>query len=320
MNIIITGGAGFIGSHVVDRYLKAGHSVAVIDNLSTGSVKNLNPRAKFYKLDLKNHSQLDKIFKREKPEIVNHHAAQAEVRRSVDDPIFDAQTNIIGGLNILHCCVKYKVKKIIYANTGGALYGAAPSAKLPVREDYPIKPESPYGMSKYTFENYLELYSKLFVLKYTSLRYANIYGPRQNPQGEAGVVAIFIGLMLANQSPKIFGDGRQTRDYLFVADVAQANVLALTRARNQKINLGTAQQTSVNQIYKMIAAEIGFTGKPIYSPAIKGEIRRASQNWDLAKKKLGWSPKVDLATGIKKTLKKKHSRPDLDNPFFALVN
>lgn len=302
MKILVTGGAGFIGSHVVDEYIKAKHEVAVIDNLSTGNFENINPRAKFYKTDIKNHHNLDRIFKQFKPDIVNHHAAQAEVRRSIDDPLFDAHTNIIGGLNILHCCIKYKIKKIIYANTGGALYGQVPARLLPVKENFPIKPESPYGMSKFAFENYLDLYSRLYGLKYTSLRYANIYGPRQNPLGEAGVVAIFGGLMLAGKTPKIFGDGRQTRDYLYVGDVARANLTALKKGANQKINLGTGIETNVNRLYRLIAAEANFKVKPIRAPAVKGELRRAAQDFTLAKKILNWQPKTALTEGIKKTV------------------
>ena len=302
MKILITGGAGFIGSHVADEYIKAGHTVAVVDNLATEIFENIHPVAKFYKTDIKNHHNLDRTFKRFKPDVVIHHAAQAEVRRSVDDPLFDAHTNIIGGLNVLECARKYQVKKIIYANTGGALYGEVPPSKLPVKEDYPIYPASPYGMSKFTFENYLDLYSRLYGIKYTSLRYANVYGPRQNPKGEAGVVAIFCGMMLAGQTPKIFGNGRQTRDYVYVGDVARANLLALKKGDNQKINISTGRQTNVNKLFRLVAQKTTFKKQPLFAPAVRGELRRACQDFTLAKKILGWEPLINLDNGVVATI------------------
>jgi UDP-glucose 4-epimerase len=303
MKILVTGGCGFIGSHVVDVYLKAGHKVVAADNLSTGLRKNLNPRAKFYKLDIEKHHQLERIFRKERFEVVNHHAAQAEVRRSIEDPILDAHVNIIGGLNLLHCCHRFGIKRFIYANTGGALYGEVPARNLPVKEDFLIRPESPYGLSKYTFENYLELYFKLFELRFVSLRYANIYGPRQSPDGEAGVVQIFGGKMLRNQPPTIFGDGKQTRDYVYVKDAARANLLALKKGDNCKINIGTGVETSVLKIFELIAREVGYQGKPKHGPAVKGELRRASQDPSLAQKVLGWQPRVDIEKGIRQTIK-----------------
>jgi UDP-glucose 4-epimerase len=224
MKILVTGGAGFIGSHVVDAYLELGHEVVVVDNLSSGSIENLNPKAKFYKMDIRD-SDIEDLFKNEKPDIVNHHAAQMDVRKSVEDPIYDADVNIIGSLNLLQNCIRYGVKKFIFASTGGAIYGE--QDYFPADEEHPTRPLSPYGVAKLTVEKYLYFYKEVHGLNYVVLRYANIYGPRQNPHGEAGVVAIFTSKMLKGEQPVINGDGFQTRDYTFVGDVVRANVLAL---------------------------------------------------------------------------------------------
>jgi len=217
MRILVTGGAGFIGSHVVDRYVADGHHVAIIDNLSTGFEENINPQAVFYKVDITDQQAVAEVFEKERPEIVNHHAAQMDVRRSVADPAFDAVTNIVGSIHLIENAVRTNVSKFIYASTGGAVYGEP--RYLPADEDHPINPLSQYGISKHTVEHYLQLYQVNDGLTYTVLRYGNVYGPRQNPHGEAGVNAIFAGLMLAGKQPTIFGDGSKTRDYVYVSDV-----------------------------------------------------------------------------------------------------
>jgi len=235
MKILVTGGAGFIGSHVVDAYLELGHEVVVVDNLSSGSIENLNPKAKFYEMDIRD-SDIEDLFKNEKPDVVNHHAAQMDVRKSVEDPIYDADVNIIGSLNLLQNCIKYGVKKFIFASTGGAIYGE--QDYFPADEEHPTRPLSPYGVAKLTVEKYLYFYKEVHGLNYVVLRYANIYGPRQNPHGEAGVVAIFTSKMLKGEQPVINGDGFQTRDYTFVGDVVRANVLALSYEKSDVFNIG----------------------------------------------------------------------------------
>ncbi|MGB2885793.1 MAG: NAD-dependent epimerase/dehydratase family protein, partial [Dehalococcoidia bacterium] len=229
MKILFTGGAGFIGSNVVDALIDLGHEVVVVDNLSTGFRQNINPNAKFYQLSIRD-KELSEVFEREKPELVNHHAAQIDVRKSADDPISDAEDNILGSLNLITNCVQFGVKRVIYASTGGAIYGEA--QYLPADENHPVNPISQYGISKHTVEHYLYLYSTLYELDYVILRYANVYGPRQNPFGEAGVVAIFATQMLTGKQPTIFGPGDKTRDYIHVSDVTEANILALDRGKN----------------------------------------------------------------------------------------
>src|SRR4030067_654229 len=250
MNILITGGAGFIGSNAADRFIREGHQVIVVDNLTTGKLKNLNPKAKFYKIDIKNREGLEGIFKENKIDIINHHAAQMDVRKSVDDPIYDADVNILGSLNLLQLAVKHKIKKFIFASTGGAVYGE--QDYFPADEKHPQNPLSPYGISKLSLEKYLYFYKITYNLDYTILRYANVYGPRQDPHGEAGVVAIFIQKMLNKEQPIINGNGEQTRDFVYVGDVVEANILAmennpeLDSGTDNIFNIGTSIETSVS--------------------------------------------------------------------------
>lgn len=302
MKIIVTGGAGFIGSQVADQFIEDGHEVIIIDDLSTGFRENLNPKAKFYEVDIRDYKKVAEIIAKEKPEVIDHHAAQMDVRRSTREPIFDAECNILASVNLIDAAVKNKVRKIIYANTGGALYGEAPAEDLPLAEEYPINPICQYGASKHAVEHYLYLYGHNYGIKYTTLRYPNVYGPRQNPHGEAGVIAIFTAKMLKGERPTIFGDGSQTRDYTFVQDIVSANVLALTKGDNQPFNIGTNAEISVQQIFDTLKEILDFKGEPIYSEPRLGEIQRFSIDAEKATKILGWEAKYGFEEGIRKTV------------------
>ncbi len=300
MHILVTGGAGFIGSHLVDRYLAHGHEVAVVDNLSTGRRGNVNPAAAFHEVDITDADTLRRVFEQQRPEAINHHAAQMDVRRSVREPVFDAATNIIGSINVIEAALRVGARRIIYASSGGAVYGEL--AEIPAAETHPINPISQYGVSKYTVELYLRLYSVLEGLEYVILRYANVYGPRQNPQGEAGVTAIFTGMMLQGQRPTIFGSGHKTRDYVFVDDVVEANVLALDHGAREAINIGTGVQTTDQSVYDTIAAATGFAEPPVYGGERKGDIQHSALAIEKARKVAGWSPKVSFAEGVRRTV------------------
>ncbi len=299
MKIIVTGGAGFIGSHVVDAYCQEGHTVVVVDNLLTGERKNIHPLARFYHCDITS-KELLSIFEKEKPDIVNHHAAQMNVRKSLEDPLFNAQSNIMGLLNVLSCAVKTNSKKFIFISSGGAIYGDA--AKIPTPETALVQPLSPYGLSKYTGERYIQLYSHLYGLSYTILRYANVYGPRQNPLGEAGVIAIFIDALLKGKQPFIFGDGEQTRDYIYIADIVAANLLCLTKGPNEIFNLGTEKETSVNTLFSLLQSTITSSLKPIHAPKRAGEVSRNALNCQKARSLLEWQVRYPLEEGIRKTV------------------
>ncbi|MFA5034969.1 MAG: NAD-dependent epimerase/dehydratase family protein, partial [Candidatus Margulisiibacteriota bacterium] len=270
MRILVTGGAGFIGSNIVDRYLEAGHEVAVLDDLSTGKERNLNPKAVFFRKDLRDRD-LEAVVKDFHPEVVNHLAAQIDVRKSVADPIHNAEINELGTLNLLNAARDAKVKKILFSSTGGALYGEVPET-AGAGEEHAIEPISPYAITKRSVELYLHAYSQLYGLKYTVLRYGNVYGPRQDPLGEAGVIAIFCGKMLKGEVPVIYGDGNQLRDYVYVGDVAEANLLALNKGENQIYNVGTGQGTSVNQIFALLKELFKFDRPVAYEPARAGEL------------------------------------------------
>jgi len=300
MRILVTGGAGFIGSQVVDRFVADRHEVAVFDNLSTGRREFVNRAAKLYQGDLTDPRQVEHCVAEWKPEVVDHHAAQIDVRHSVQDPVADARTNILGGLELLQACRRHEVRKFVYASTGGAIYGEG--RQLPATEDHPVNPEAPYGASKHALEHYLYLWKLLHGLDYTVLRYPNVYGPRQNPHGEAGVNAIFIGLMLEGKRPRIFGTGEQLRDYLFVADVVEANALALARGGGEVLNLGTGVGTSVNQIFRELKAILRFEGEPIYEAARPGEVQRIFLDAGRAKQVLGWAPATPFRAGLEQTV------------------
>ncbi|MGH7742311.1 MAG: NAD-dependent epimerase/dehydratase family protein [Candidatus Eiseniibacteriota bacterium] len=300
MRILVTGGAGFIGSNVVDRFVALGHDVAVFDNLSSGRREFLPAAARLVVGDLTDAASVERCVADFRPEIVDHHAAQIDVRRSVDDPVFDARTNVLGALTLLQSCTRHGVRKFIYASTGGALYGEGRT--LPATEDHPVNPESPYGVSKHTLEHYLYLWKLLHGLDYTVLRYPNVFGPRQNPHGEAGVNAIFIGLMLKGQRPRIFGTGDQVRDYLYVADVVEANVLALGGGSGEMLNLGTGVGTSVNDIVRELNVILGTRIEPIYEAARPGEVQRIYLDASRAAKSLGWKPRTSFRDGLGQTV------------------
>lgn len=300
MKIIVTGGAGFIGSHVVNAFIESGHEVVIVDDLSTGRKSNLNPAARFYQIDIRD-PQIEEIFRTEQPDFISHHAAQMDVRRSVADPLFDADVNILGSLKLIEYAKKYAIKKFIYISTGGAVYGEP--EYLPCDENHPINPICQYGASKHTVEHYLYMYHVNYGLKYTVLRYPNVYGPRQDPHGEAGVVAIFCGKMLADEQVTINGDGEQTRDYVYVGDCARANVMVADENIASGIyNLGSGKGTSVNEIFTGLRDTTGYKLAPVYGPAKVGETRFIYLSADKAARELGWQPTVSLAEGLRKTV------------------
>jgi UDP-glucose 4-epimerase len=299
LKILVTGGAGFIGSHIVDALIEKGHKVVVLDDLSSGSVKNLPRRIRFIKLDVRSNN-VGTLFLEENFDAVYHLAAQMDVRKSVADPKFDASVNVLGGLNLLECCAKYNVKKVIFASTGGAIYGE--QDYFPADEKHPLRPLSPYGVAKLSFEQYLFYYKEIYGVDYISLRFANIYGPRQNPHGEAGVVAIFTTKFLKGETPVINGDGKQTRDYVYVGDIVDANIRALDHSGTGIFNLGTGIETDVNMLFRQLRDLTGSNCEEIHGPAKKGEQLRSVLDNSLAKDVLGWKPKVSLEQGLKETV------------------
>ncbi len=299
MNILVTGGAGFIGSHVVDKCLSEGHRVIVIDDLSTGKVENVNPQAIFHKLDLRS-ADLAVIFAREAIDIVIHHAAQMDVRRSVEDPVFDASVNILGSINLLEAARRNRVRKVVFASTGGAIYGE--QDYFPADESHPLRPLSPYGISKLAVEKYLYFYYRVYGLTFVALRYANVYGPRQNSEGEAGVIAIFTRKLLHGEQPVINGDGNQTRDYVYVSDVVRANMLAVHHPSPDFFNVGTGKETTVNTLFDSLRKLIGSALKPVHGPAKKGEQLRSVLSYEHMRGSCNWEPLVRLDEGLQKTV------------------
>lgn len=300
MKILVTGGAGFIGSHIVDKYVELGHSVVVIDNLSTGNKKFINKKARFYKLDIIS-DEIKDVFEKEKPDIVNHHAAQIDIRKSVEDPVFDAQVNIVGSLNIIKNCIDYGAKKIIFASSGGAVYGEPES--MPVPEAHKVQPLSPYGVAKLTIENYLIAINSYRQIDYTILRYANVYGPRQNVLGEAGVCAIFLGKMKNNEGCVLYGNGEPVRDYVYVGDIAEANILAIAKGSKGVYNIGTGIGTKVKEIFRILKELTGYKKHPELKPLRLGELNKIYLDYTKAKKELGWTPKIALKEGLRNLTK-----------------
>ena len=336
--VLVTGGAGFIGSHIVDLLIKNNYEVVIVDDLSSGREENVNKKARFHKLNITDQKGLAEVFEQEKPDYVCHEAAQISVSFSVRDPLFDAQTNIFGSLNLLKCCLlNHQVKGIVFASSGGTIYGEP--EKFPISEEYPFRPLSPYGISKVTVEHYLDFYQKNYNLPYVALRYGNVYGPRQDPYGEAGVIAIFIEKMLKGEIPTINGDGKYIRDYIYVEDVAKANLLALqnvvklskvvqkkekakTKEEEKKefeakaeaqaktetelkfngFNLGTGRGVSVNEIFSLLKEIIKFPHPAHYGPPRAADLRKNILNCSLIREVLGWQPRYDFSGGLEKTV------------------
>ncbi len=298
MKILITGGAGFIGSHIAQAYQAAGHSVVIVDDLSTGKKERVG-NVPFYHIDIRDLSELKAIFEKEKPVVVNHQAAQSNAEVSVQDPIKDYEVNVVGLLNVLECCSEFGVKKIIFSSSA-AVYGEKKPDAGGLCEDEALLPLSPYGASKMTGELYLRCYQHLYGTPFVILRYANVYGPAQDG-GEAGVVPVFITALLAHKPGMVFGDGEQTRDYVFVNDVAQANLRALTTGDNGVFNIGTGIATNVNQLAALLKEIIG-KGTVTPGPVRVGDIRASFLNSERAKKTLGWAAETPLRDGLKKTV------------------
>lgn len=303
MKILITGAAGFIASHVADAYINLGHEVVIVDNLSSGYMLNINSKAKFYQLDVCS-PDIEKVFASEKPDIVNHHAAQISVPTSVKEPLFDAKINVIGFINVLDNCVKQNVKKVIFSSSGGAIYGEA--EEYPSTENCPVKPLSPYAINKKVSEDYLYYFKHQFGLDYIVLRYANVYGPRQVSNGEAGVVSIFIEKLLANQQPFLYAypeepDG-MIRDYVYVRDVVAANVKVLDTGSGEAFNIGTGTETTTGALYSEIARQMHSGIKPMKGPARAGDLHRSLLNCEKANRILQWEPQYTLVQGIAETI------------------
>ena len=295
MRVLVTGGAGFIGSHVVDAMLEAGHDVFQLDNLATGNERNLNPRARFVRCDLLK-DDVDALFAELRPEVISHHAAQASVPGSTMNPVHDATLNVVGSVRVLEAARRGGVRKVVYAASGGSTYGVP--KYVPIDEKHPIDPISPYGSSKHAVEHYLRTYRELYGLAFTSLRYANVYGPRQDPNGEAGVISIFANKMLHGEQPTIHGPG-YPRDYVFVGDVARANMLALDRGDDAMVNIGTGLETDVQTIFSLLKPLVGYEGEPHVGPPRLGDVPSIRLNAALADQVLGWKPEVAIADGIR---------------------
>lgn len=298
MKILITGGAGFIASHIVDAYIADGHDVAIIDNLSTGRMENVNPKARLYEIDICD-SAVAQVFEKERPEILNHHAAQIDVRSSLSDPLNDLRVNVGGFINLIEAGRKVGIKKVILASSGGAIYGE--QEIFPATENHPTRPISPYGLNKLACEQYLNYYEKQFGLGWVALRYANVYGPRQSPKGEAGVVAVFLKKMLTGEQPIINGDGGQTRDYVYVEDVVKANCLALNCNMAGSYNIGTGIETDVNSIFRIIRELTGSKCEEIHIPQKAGETRRSCLTSERIARESGWKPRAAIAEGMEIT-------------------
>lgn len=299
MKVLVTGGCGFIGSHIVDELVKKNIEVVIVDNLSTGKKERLNSKAKLIVSDITKGDELNEIFGNEKPEIVIHTAAQVMLRKSLEEPIHDALTNIIGTINVLEACKNNKIKRIIYTSTGGARYGNP--LYLPVDENHPLKPTSPYGISKHTAEHYVNLYNELYGLDYLIFCFGNVYGVRDDPKCKR-VTSLFADQILKGEQPVIFGDGGQTRDFIFVLDLAEFIVNSIEKNPEHKLfNLANGEQYSVNQIFNELKEISNYNGEAKYIDAVKGEVRDIVLNTNLAQKELNWKPKTSMKEGLRKT-------------------
>jgi UDP-glucose 4-epimerase len=300
MKILVTGAAGFIASHVADAYVERGHDVVVLDDLSRGKKENINLRSRFYECDIRERKAVQRIFAAEKPDVVNHHAAQMDVRRGVREPLFDAQVNILGSINLIEAAVTNGTKRFVYAATAGAGYGEP--KQMPVPEDYPMNPITPYGISKHTVEHYLFTFRCLYGLEYVVLRYGNVYGPRQSSQGEAGVFAIFSEEMLAGGQPVIYGDGSKIRDYVYISDVAAANAAALERGTAEIFNISSGVGTTDLEVFECVRDLLGSQAEPKYVPCRPGEIEKICLDITKARSLLNWTPQISLSEGAKLTV------------------
>ena len=297
--VLVTGGAGFIGSHLVDRLLELDYRVVVLDDLSTGKLGNLPTRVNFHHTGVTN-AAIENTFRREKPNLLFHLAAQVSVSHSMRNPLEDAEANILGTLRLMEASRRHGIEKFVYSSTGGALYGNP--EYIPCREDHPIRPLSPYGLAKSVSEKYLELYHQMYRLNYAALRYGNVYGPRQDTTGEAGVVAIFSRAMLEGRQPVIFGNGEQERDFVYVKDVVEANLLALNETIVGPYNIGTGTGTSVNRIFEMLSKILRFRRAPLHSPARLGEVQKISLDPNKSNREMGWQPQTSLDKGLELTV------------------
>jgi UDP-glucose 4-epimerase len=298
MKILVTGGAGFIGYHIVDRYIQQGHDVIVVDNLATGNQDNVNPAARFFPIDVRS-SEFAELIRTEKPEVINHHAAQTLVRVSTEQPVFDADVNVLGIINLLQAATAAGVRKVIFASSGGTVYGTRDV--LPITEDTPFSPESPYGISKVSSEFYLRYYAANWGVAYTALRYANIFGPRDTVSSEH-VITVFATQMIKGQTPTIHWDGEQAKDYLYVGDVVKANVLALTKGDNEAYNLGAGQAISVNAIFEKIRDILDIDVQPNYGPKRLGDVRLFYLDSAKAQRELGWRPQAPFDQALARTV------------------
>jgi len=299
MKVLVTGGAGFIGSHLVDRLIQEGHEVVVVDNLSTGKRRNLNRAARFFKIDIQSW-RLERVFRNERPNVVMHLAAQMDVRKSVEDPVFDAQVNVLGTLNVLQQAVRHGVRKVVFSSSGGAIYGEQET--YPAPESHVTRPLSPYGISKLCGEQYLSYYQRVSGLQVVSLRYANVYGPRQDPDGEAGVVAIFIQKLLNNEQAIVNGNGRQTRDFIYVEDVVEANLAVMGQETQGIYNVGTGEETSINDVLRILVGHTNSTCKELHGPSKRGEQVRSVIDASKIRQELSWEPRTELSEGLKRTI------------------
>lgn len=300
MKILVTGAAGFIASHIADAYVEQGHEVVILDDLSRGKRENINPNCRFYQCDIRDRQTVNKIFLEEKPQIVNHHAAQMDVRRGVREPLFDSQVNILGGINLIEAAVANGTQRFIYAGTAGAGYGEP--KEMPVPEGNPMNPITPYGISKHTVEHYLFTFQFLYGMDYVVVRYGNVYGPRQSSQGEAGVFAIFAEQMLAGTQPTIYGDGTKIRDYVYISDVVAANVAALDRGTKEIFNISSGVQTTDQEVFNLVRSLLGTSVQPKYAPRRPGEIDGICLDISKAERLLGWKCQVSLADGAHRTV------------------
>jgi UDP-glucose 4-epimerase len=303
MRILVTGGAGFIASHIVDAYIDAGHQVAILDNFSSGSQQNVNPLAAVHHVDIRDRERVERIFQEGSFDLLNHHAAQLDVRVSVRDPQLDAEQNVIGTLNLLQGALKNGVRRVVFASTGGAVYGE--QEYFPADEGHPTNPISPYGVTKLAAEKYLHYFRAVHGIQHVVFRYTNVYGPRQNPHGEAGVIAVFCDRMFNGHQPTINGSGEQTRDYVYVGDLVRAHMMALDfmeEGRSETFNLCTNTETTVNRLFHTLNDMLGGKFVERHGPASQGEQLRSVCSYDRAAKQLGWKPEVELAEGLRRTL------------------